>query len=56
MQKLSNQRHNYHISSICPLFNHFHSILLENKGMQRERTIAKGQKGPIISALPYHTR
>ena len=45
--------HNTSAVFVTPLFNHFHSTLLENKGMQRERTIEKGQKGPGISALPY---
>jgi hypothetical protein len=46
----------HHTSAIfvAPLFNHFHSTLLDNKGIQRVKTIAKGQKRPGISApLPY---
>jgi hypothetical protein len=46
----------HHTSTIfvAPLFNHFHSTLLDNKGIQRVKTIAKGQKRPGISApLPY---
>lgn len=46
--------HHTSATFVVPLLNRFHSTLLENKGMQCARIIAKGQKRPGNSAsFPY---